>query len=154
MTSTALELRAFKAGDLEAVVSVWLAAGKAEYTYLPLFQALDAVSATNVFTAHILPQCELTLACADAQVVAFLALDDDLIDRLYVAPGAQGLGVGSLLVDYAKSECPDGLRLYTHQANERARAFYIGHGFRAVRFGVSPAPELEPDVEYRWQKRG
>ena len=25
------------------------------------------------------------------------------------------------------------------------------HGFSVVAFGVSPAPESEPDVEYRWQ---
>jgi hypothetical protein len=32
-----------------------------------------------------------------------------------------------------------------------ARAFYEWHGFSVVAFGVSPAPESERDVEYRWQ---
>ncbi len=27
---------------------------------------------------------------------------------------------------------------------------YEKHGFHVVALGVSPAPELEPDVEYRW----
>jgi hypothetical protein len=30
-----------------------------------------------------------------------------------------------------------------------ARAFYAKHGFAEVAFGVSPAPESEPDVELR-----
>jgi ribosomal protein S18 acetylase RimI-like enzyme len=42
------------------------------------------------------------------------------------------------------------LRLFTFQRNDKARAFYQKHGFRVVALGVSPAPELEPDVEYRW----
>jgi hypothetical protein len=32
-----------------------------------------------------------------------------------------------------------------------ARAFYERHGFSVVRFGVSPAPEAEPDIEFRSQ---
>jgi hypothetical protein len=46
---------------------------------------------------------------------------------------------------------PGGLRLFTFQRNVPARSFYEKYGFRAVRFGVSPAPENEPDVEYRWE---
>ena len=34
---------------------------------------------------------------------------------------------------------------------ERSRAFYEKRGFSAVRFGVSPPPESEADVEYHWK---
>jgi ribosomal protein S18 acetylase RimI-like enzyme len=55
------------------------------------------------------------------------------------------------LLDRAKELAPDGLTLFTHQGNERARAFYERRGFRAVAFGVSPPPESEPDVKYAWR---
>jgi hypothetical protein len=50
----------------------------------------------------------------------------------------------------ARELSPRGLRLFTHQANAKARAFYEKEGFRVVRFGTSPPPESAPDVEYAW----
>ena len=50
----------------------------------------------------------------------------------------------------ARDLSPRELRLFTFQRNDKGRAFYEKHGFTTVAFGVSPAPELEPDVEYRW----
>ena len=55
------------------------------------------------------------------------------------------------LLRKAREYSPGQLRLYTFQRNNAARAFYERHGFLVTAFGVSPAPESEPDVEYRWQ---
>jgi hypothetical protein len=44
-----------------------------------------------------------------------------------------------------------GLSLRTFQMNASGRAFYEKNGFVIARSGVSPPPESEPDVEYRWQ---
>jgi ribosomal protein S18 acetylase RimI-like enzyme len=73
------------------------------------------------------------------------------IDRLYVDPAEGRKGWGTRLVDFAKSVSPGGLELCTHQQNHGARALYERHGFTAVRFGTSPAPENAPDVEYHWR---
>ena len=70
---------------------------------------------------------------------------------MYVRPGAQRGGVGRALLAKARQLSPTGLELHTHQHNDRARRFYETHGFRAVAFGMSPAPENEPDVEYHWR---
>jgi hypothetical protein len=43
------------------------------------------------------------------------------------------------------------LELHTHQENHAARQLYEKHGFRAVKFGLSPPPEGAPDVEYHWR---
>ena len=72
------------------------------------------------------------------------------VDQLHVEPGSQGRGIGTALLDRAKQLAPEGLTWFTHQRNERARAFYERRGFRAVEFGVSPPPESEPDVRYAW----
>ena len=81
----------------------------------------------------------------------FLALAGSYVDRLYVLPARQRRGVGERLLAHAKSLAPHGLELHTHQKNGKARAFYEKHGFAAVRFGTSPPPENEPDVEYWWR---
>jgi ribosomal protein S18 acetylase RimI-like enzyme len=67
---------------------------------------------------------------------------------LYVDPLEWRKGWGTHLVNFAKQVSPRGLELDTHQENFVARALYERHGFRAVKFGLSPPPESAPDVEY------
>jgi ribosomal protein S18 acetylase RimI-like enzyme len=73
------------------------------------------------------------------------------VDRLYVLPSFQRVGIGTTLIGHAEDLSPNGLELHPHQKNRVARDFYEKQGFKAVRFGVSPAPENEPDVEYHWR---
>ena len=81
----------------------------------------------------------------------FLALAGSYVDRLYVEPGAWRRGVGRALLRHAITLSPSGIELHTHQRNGGARAFYAREGLRAVRFGLSPPPESEPDIEYHWR---
>jgi GNAT superfamily N-acetyltransferase len=81
----------------------------------------------------------------------FLAIQGSYIDRLYVLPDVQRVGIGAALIKRAMELSPTGLELHTHQRNMAARSFYEKHGFVSVHFGVSPAPESEPDVEYHWR---
>lgn len=92
-------------------------------------------------------------ATDDGTIVGFLCLEGPLIDQLFVAPQHQKQGVGSQLLDDAKSHCPKGLSLHTFQANRSARGFYEKRGFRAIGFGISEA-EGEPDVTYVWPGHG
>ena len=66
------------------------------------------------------------------QVVAYMLVDGEKLDHLYVAPGWQGFGFGSALVAKAKTLKPRRLVLWTFQRNERARQFYEAHGFRSI----------------------
>jgi ribosomal protein S18 acetylase RimI-like enzyme len=82
--------------------------------------------------------------------VGLIVLEAPWIRQFAVFPEFQRRGVGSALLAKARECSPRELRLFTFQRNATARAFYEKHGFTVVAFGVSPAPELEPDVEYRW----
>ena len=100
---------------------------------------------------HLARTGEMWVAVASVEaVVGMLALVHGQVDLLYVEPVEQGRGVGSVLLDHAKTVSPSGLTLFTHQRNEHARRFYEDRGFRVVRFGISPPPESEPDVLYEW----
>jgi len=144
-------IRPYQAADEEAVVGVWHRAGLAAYTYLPTWQAFTLEQARKVFREVILANCDLWVGVSDERVVAYLAMQGSYIDRLYVDPPEQHKGWGTRLIEYAKALQPQGLELYTHQENAGARALYERHGFVAVRFGISPAPESAPDVEYHWR---
>ena len=80
-----------------------------------------------------------------------MALKGNYISRLYVNPEDQSHGVGDALLEHARNLHPDGLELHTHVENYPARQFYERRGFVAVKFGISPAPEFKPDVEYHWR---
>jgi ribosomal protein S18 acetylase RimI-like enzyme len=92
------------------------------------------------------------VAESDGKPVAFMAMRDNFIDHLYVHPDYQQRGIGKNLLELAHRLSPEHVWLYTLQVNTNARAFYEKNGFVAEKFGLSPPPENEPDVEYHWRK--
>jgi GNAT superfamily N-acetyltransferase len=104
-------------------------------------------------TGTMMPRCRVWVARDDACIVGFLALNDELVDQLYVLPGFYRQGIGSALLAVAKRECPR-LRLFTFQRNTRACAFYQAQGFRLVDLnnGARNA-EREPDAQYAWSSQ-
>ncbi len=99
----------------------------------------------------VLPVAEAWIAERDGEPAGILVLEGDLLDQLYVTPSAQGLGVGTALLDHAKARRPEGLRLWVFVSNEPARAFYARHGF--VQIGGSDGEANEegaPDLLLAW----
>jgi GNAT superfamily N-acetyltransferase len=85
------------------------------------------------------------------QVVGFALLFENIgrLDQLFVRPDAQSRGIGTALLNLAKTRCPRGLHLDTQQANTGARRFYERHGFRRGREGINKV-NGKPNVEYVW----
>lgn len=146
-----MQIRPFDPADLEAVVRLWHETKRDAYDFLPQERSRALDEDRAFFAAQLLPRCELWLAVAGSQVLGFLGRVGSYVDRLYVRPAVQRRGVGSALLARALALSPHGIELHTHQRNHRARAFYRRHGLRAVRLGLSPPPECEPDVEYHWR---
>ena len=144
-------IRPYEQRDEADVVGVWYRSGRAVYTFLPEWQSLTLERARELFRETIRPRCTIWVGVAEERVVAFLAMKGSYVDRMYVDPTERRKGCGTRLIAFAKTLFPDGLELCTHQENQGARTYYEKHGFRAVRFGTSPAPENAPDVEYHWR---
>lgn len=144
-------IRPYEPADEAAVVGVWHRAGLATYTFLPIWQTLTLDAAAEIFRRAVLSHCQLWVGVDGGAIVAFMAMDGSLLDRMYVDPRYWRQGWGTELMELAKQLNPAGLELYTHVENHGARRFYEKHGFRAVKFGVSPPPESAPDVEYHWR---
>jgi GNAT superfamily N-acetyltransferase len=87
----------------------------------------------------------------DSRPLAVLVLDDDWIDQLYVDPAFTGRGLGSLLIELAKSCRPAGLQLWTFATNTGAQRFYLRHGFNvAETTDGSGNEEKAPDMRFVW----
>ncbi len=93
------------------------------------------------------------VAEARGAVVAYVRLTDEWLDDLYVVPGLVGQGVGSALLEIAKTVRPDGFGLWVFEINEPARAFYAARGLVEVeRTDGRDNEERCPDVLMRWER--
>lgn len=144
-------LRAAVAEDSPRVAAVLLASRQAFLPYAPL--AHTDTEVRQWVRDVLIPAGNVTVACAGGAVVGVLATVREpgvsWIDQLYVLPGHTGQGIGSALLAHALASLEPPVRLYTFQANVRARSFYERHGFRAIAFSDGKANEERcPDVLY------
>ena len=150
--STEFMIRPYRADDFAAVTILWRVAREKS---LPDFQRAKGhffYEDQDYFRDHILITDRIWVVEIDGRPVAFMAMNKDFIDHLYIHPDFQRRGIGEALLNFAREQSPEHLWLYTLQINANARAFYEKHGFVAEKLGLSPPPENEPDVEYHWRK--
>jgi GNAT superfamily N-acetyltransferase len=145
-----LIIRTYQPEDFDAVTILWRIAREKS---LPGFQRQKGhffYEDRDYFRDRILTKNGVWVAGFAERPVAFIAMQNDFIDQLYVHPDYWRQGIGVCLLNFAKERSPKHLWLYTLQININARAFYEKNGFTAERFGFSDPPENEPDVEYHW----
>jgi GNAT superfamily N-acetyltransferase len=145
-------IRPYREEDFDAVTILWRVAREKA---LPDFQRTKGhffFEDQDYFRNHILITNQVWVVEIDGRPVAFMAMNKDFIDQLYIHPDFQRRGIGEALLHFARQRSPAHLWLYTLQINVNARRFYEKNGFVAEKFGLSPPPESEPDVEYHWRK--
>ncbi|MGZ4289168.1 MAG: N-acetyltransferase family protein [Gaiellaceae bacterium] len=89
----------------------------------------------------------------DGRVAGFAAIARCWLDGFYVAPDHWGTGVADELHDAVLAELPDcpEIRLWTLDANDRARRFYVRRGWRPNGDSrVVPFPPHPLDVGYSY----
>ncbi|MDE1992428.1 MAG: GNAT family N-acetyltransferase [Rhizobiaceae bacterium] len=105
------------------------------------------------WSGAVFKDCDVWGAEEGGRLVGVIAFLRDWIDQLYVLPDAQRRGIGSQLLEVAKSTYPK-LSLWTFQRNAAARRFYEKHGFVVVDESDGAGnEEKEPDLLYRWEAR-
>ncbi|MGY8685651.1 GNAT family N-acetyltransferase [Bradyrhizobium sp. UFLA05-153] len=105
------------------------------------------------YRERVFATCRLWGRFDDLALSGIIAFRDGWIEQLYVLPDAQGHGVGSELLDVAKSAFEQ-LQLWTFQRNGRARRFYEFRGFELVEeTDGTRNEEKEPDARYVWRRR-
>ena len=145
-------IREYRDQDFDAVTILWRIAREKS---LPDFQREKGhffYEDQDYFRGHILKKNHVWVVETDDLPVAFMAMENEFIDQLYIHPDYQRQGIGNALLNFARGKSPEHLWLYTLQVNVNARAFYEKNGFVAEKLGISPPPESEPDVEYHWRK--
>lgn len=128
-------------------------------------QARAAAEAAGVFPPGVHPPREVRqwvrswdltgrdvwLALLDEEPVGFANVTPTWLDGLYVAPWAQGAGVGSGLLDLVKGLRPDGFGLWVFECNTPARDFYARRGLVEVaRTDGRDNEERSPEIHLEW----
>jgi GNAT superfamily N-acetyltransferase len=84
------------------------------------------------------------------ELVGIIGFREGWIDQLYVSLSSQGRGIGTALLQIAKSRFRS-LSLWTLQRNGKARQFYERHGFTLIKETDGSAnEEKEPEVLDSW----
>jgi len=123
-------------------------------TFLPYACSAHTDAEVHEWVRDVLvPAGGVMVACVGASIVGVLATARESgaswVHQLYLTPNHVGQGIGTRLLGQALRSLPLPVRLYTFQANVRARAFYERHGFRAVAFSDGASNEERcPDVLY------
>lgn len=146
-------VREYRDADFDAVTILWRISREKS---LPEFQMLKGhffFEDRDYFKNHVMKENRIWVVEVDNRPVAFMAMKQEFVDQLYIHPDYWRQGIGNALLNFAREQSPEHVWLYTLQVNVNARAFYEKNGFVAEKFGISPPPESEPDVEYHWRRK-
>ncbi len=145
-----VHLRRAVASDADVAAEIYLRSRAAAEPQMP--PDVHSEAEVRAFVADVMiARREAWLAELGGVPTGLLVLERDDVDWLFVAPNAQGQGVGSALLEHAKSLRPDGLALWVFESNVPARQFYERRGFVAVRRTDGAGNEEHaPDVRYVW----
>lgn len=142
-------LRTARPEDAPHVAGVLLSSRKMFLPYAPM---AHTDSEFRQWVQEVLvPSNGVTVACAGLSIVGVIATSQEpsvrWINQLYVLPSHVGQGVGTQLLGHALASLALPVRLYTFQANVRARAFYERHGFEVVALSDGSTNEERcPDI--------
>lgn len=139
--------------DANAIANVYLISRKELVSFAPLIHTDESI---HQWVRNILLSKEQVIVAEEKGIIiGMMSLTNGegigRINQLYILPDAVGHGVGTLMVNMAKSILGSPIQLYTFQENIGARRFYERHAFQAVAFDDGSGNEENcPAVLYEW----
>ena len=146
-----IETRSAEPGDARDVVHVLR---ESRFRFIPYAPPAHSESDMLEWVKNqLIPSGGVTVAVVEESIVGVLAVEREgnvsWVNQLYVAPSHCGQGIGTQLLQQAVSMLQRPIRLYTFQANSRARHFYERFGFVPIEFSDGSTNEEQcPDVLY------
>ena len=127
-TMTNLTLRPWRPADLEPCMKIWRAASEIGH---PFLNRADLDADADLVRTIYMPATDITVAERDGEIVGFIALSDDFIGALFVAPDVHRKGIGARLLAHV-ARLYSALEVEVYVANAAARRFYTTAGFTEI----------------------
>lgn len=158
MNADDVTLRPGTTHDASALADLFIAARRAAEPEMPA--SIHTPAEIHHWFAELLgrpesgprgPRRETWVAERGDALVGYLVLDPEWLDSIYVHPDLTGEGIGTTLLDLAKSLRPGGFGLWVFETNGGARRFYARHGLLALeRTDGLDNEEKAPDIAMVW----
>lgn len=118
-------IREYREADIEQILDIWLSASIKAHAFAG--SAFWQSKVSEMREVYI-PASETFVFEADDQIAGFYCLYGNTLAAIFVSPSLQGQGIGSALMDDAKSRrrC---LQLSVYSRNTPSINFYKQHGF-------------------------
>lgn len=140
---SASEIRAATPDDLTAIATLWRESTISMDGGAPRLHDVEALRARLQSEGW-----RIEVAENDDKIRGFLAVRESecVVDQLFVAPTAQGEGLGARLLWRAQALMPEGFTLRTPLSNLAGQRFYERHGLTMLR--DEPHPQAGFLVRY------
>lgn len=118
-------IRDYTSNDIETLVRIWKDANALAHPFLPA----AFVSAEEANVRDIYPQyAKILVIEAGGVMQGFIAMLDDEIGGLFLAPAHHGQGLGRAMVDHVVTQ-QGPLKVQVFEKNAIGRRFYKRYGF-------------------------
>lgn len=114
--------------DLEEVMSIWLQTNLETHDFIEANYWRDNFDVVK----EVLPQAEVYVDEEDGKIRGFIGITQGYIAGVFVSGDYQAQGIGSQLLDKAKTLYPS-LTLSVYAKNDRAVSFYLQKGFKIIK---------------------
>lgn len=140
------KIRRATPADADAIVAVFCSSKR---TSMPWLEENYAPAEIRSYVADVLLRtAEVWLAVQDGEIVGYAALENGMLEQLFVAADYQQQGIGTQLLSVTRKAAGDWMSLYVFTENRAARRFYERHGF----VGTNDFDqEGELDMRYDWR---
>jgi putative acetyltransferase len=118
-------IREYQEADLERVLEIWLSASIKAHSFI---EAEFWESKVSDMREMYIPASETFVFEFEGEIYGFYSLYEHTLAAIFVTPGAQGKGIGTLLLNDAKSR-RESLQLAVYKGNSPSISFYEKHGF-------------------------
>lgn len=149
LVAPALVLRQGRgAADSEELTNVWRDSVEATHHFLSL-EAIDRLE--PLIRDEHFPRLKIVVAERNGCILGFIGMDGQQVAMLFVADEVRSMGVGSSLLQWAKTQSPR-LTLDVNEQNPRAAVFYAKRGFRPVSRSETDAQGMpHPLLHMLWE---
>lgn len=140
-------IRELRKADINKVANIWLDTNITAHYFIP-----EQYWKSNFeLVKELLLQATVYVYEDNQEIRGFIGLNDEYVEGIFVSDEMQSLGIGKLLLNYAKDK-RNKLFLNVYQKNARAITFYQREGFEIQQSGLDEATG-EKDYVMVWQQK-
>jgi len=136
--------------DINVVVNIWLITSLQAHSFISSdYWKSKQEDMKNIY----LPASETYIYKDDTtkEILGFISLVDDYLSAIFVKPGNQRKGIGTLLLNHAKA-IRDELTLHVYLENSSSIDFYTKNGFTILDQQTDPNTGAQ-ELKMKWSRK-